>query len=126
MNIKKLITKNNIKPTSARVKILEIINDSTKPISYEEIKSDLAMDKATFYRNISKFENEGILNSFEANDRKRYFELKKTPHAHFVCIKCNTVECIEQINLTLENYEVSNIIINGTCSNCKNKKLLSN
>ena len=77
MNIKKLITKNNIKPTSARVKILEIINDSTKPISYEEIKSDLAMDKATFYRNISKFENEGILNSFEANDRKRYFELKK-------------------------------------------------
>lgn len=124
MNIEKLITKNNIKPTSARVKILEILKDSTKPISYEEIKSDLPMDKATFYRNISKFESEGILNSFEANDRKRYFELKKVPHAHFVCIKCNMVECIKQINLHLENYEVSNIIVNGTCPNCKN--LLSN
>jgi DNA polymerase I-like protein with 3'-5' exonuclease and polymerase domains len=51
--------------------------------------------------------------------RKRYFELKKMPHAHFVCIKCNAVECIEQIDLNLENYEVSNIIINGTCPKCK-------
>lgn len=119
MNIENLITQNNIKPTSARVKIIEIFKDSKKPISYEDIKSDLPMDKATFYRNILKFESEGILNSFEANDRKRYFELKKKPHAHFVCIKCNTVECIEKIDLNLGEYEISNIIINGTCPKCQ-------
>ncbi|MDD2698680.1 MAG: transcriptional repressor [Arcobacteraceae bacterium] len=119
MNIKNLIAQNNIKLTTARVKILEILQEATKPISYEDIKIDLPMDKATFYRNILKFENEGILNSFEANDRKRYFELKQKPHAHFVCIKCNAVECIEKIDLNLKNYQISNIIINGTCPNCQ-------
>ena len=40
----------------------------------EDIKSDISMDKATFYRNISKFEEEDILNSFESNDKKRYYK----------------------------------------------------
>lgn len=119
MNIETLITKNNIKLTTARLKILELFEKSSKPISYEDIKLDLPMDKATFYRNILKFESEGIVNSFEANDRKRYFELKKNPHAHFVCIHCNTIECIDNIKLNLGNYKVSNIIINGSCPQCQ-------
>lgn len=118
MNIENLITQNNIKPTSARVKILEIFKEAKNPISYEDIKSDLPMDKATFYRNISKFESEGILNSFEANDRKRYFELKIKPHAHFVCIKCNAIECVQNIQINLTGYTISNIIINGICPKC--------
>ncbi len=119
MSIEDLITDKKIKLTVARVKILEILKGAIKPISYDEIKSDLPMDKATFYRNILKFESEGILNSFEANDRKRYFELKKNPHAHFVCIICNQVECIEKINLNLEKYQISNVIINGICPKCQ-------
>jgi Fur family ferric uptake transcriptional regulator len=43
-------------------------------LSYEDIKSDISMDKASFYRNITKFEEQGILNSFESNDKKRYFD----------------------------------------------------
>jgi len=119
MNIENLITQNNIKLTSARLKILEIFQNSKKPMSYEDIKLDLPMDKATFYRNILKFESEGVLNSFEANDRKRYFELKKTPHAHFVCIKCNAIECVQNIQINLCGYQISNIIINGICPNCQ-------
>ncbi len=119
MDIENLMQNKTFKLTSARLTILEILQKSLKPLSYEDIKMNLQMDKATFYRNILIFENEGILNSFEANDRKRYFELKKRPHAHFVCIKCNTVECIEKIDLILGKYEISNIIINGTCPNCQ-------
>jgi Fur family ferric uptake transcriptional regulator len=76
------------------------------------------MDKATFYRNISKFEEEGILNSFESNDRKRYFELKSNPHAHFVCVVCNSIECIDELDINLDGYSISNVIVNGKCKEC--------
>ena len=78
MNIETLITEKNIKPTAARIHMMKIFNNATKPLSYEDLRADLPMDKATFYRNILKFESEGILNSFESNDKKRYFEFNST------------------------------------------------
>ncbi|MEA1879295.1 MAG: transcriptional repressor [Campylobacterota bacterium] len=118
MKIEELIKNKNIKLTTARVKLLEILQKSDKPLCYEEIKKDISMDKATFYRNISKFEEEGILNAFESNDKKRYFEVKQNAHAHFVCVVCNSVECIKNIEIILPNYEINNVIINGKCSAC--------
>ncbi len=118
MKIEELIKDKNIKLTTARVKILEILKEADRPLCYEEIKNNISMDKATFYRNISKFEEEGILNAFESNDKKRYFEVKLKPHAHFVCVKCNIVECITNIDITLPNYEINNVIINGKCPSC--------
>ena len=118
MKIEELIKDKNIKLTTARVKLLEILKEADRPLCYEEIKNDISMDKATFYRNISKFEEEDILNAFESNDKKRYFEVKLKPHAHFVCVKCNIVECITNIDITLPNYEINNVIINGKCPSC--------
>ncbi len=118
MKIEELIKDKNIKLTTARVKLLEILKEADRPLCYEEIKNDISMDKATFYRNISKFEEEGILNAFESNDKKRYFEVRLSPHAHFVCVECNSVECIKNIDITLPNYEINNVIINGTCPSC--------
>lgn len=118
MIIEELIKNKNIKLTSARVKLLEILKEADRPLSYEEIKNDISMDKATFYRNMSKFEAENILNAFESNDKKRYFEIKANPHAHFVCVTCNSVECIKNINIPLPAYEINNVIINGKCPTC--------
>ena len=118
MKIEELIKDTNIKLTTARVKLLEILEEADKPLCYEEIKNNISMDKATFYRNISKFEEEGILNAFESNDKKRYFEIKLNPHAHFVCVECSRVECIKNVEITLPNYEINNVIINGKCPSC--------
>ena len=118
MKIEQLIKDKKIKLTTARVKLLEILKEANRPLCYEEIKKDISMDKATFYRNISKFEEEGILNAFESNDKKRYFELKLKPHAHFVCVECNRVECIKDVEITLPGYEINNVIINGKCQSC--------
>lgn len=122
MNIKTLIQEKNIKPTTARVKILERLQKSDRPLCYEEIKHDISMDKATFYRNIARFEETGILNAFESNDKKRYFEIKQTPHtphAHFVCVLCHSVACVPNIEITLPQGEIHNIIINGVCPKCQ-------
>lgn len=119
MNIEKLTTDKNIKLTTARKVILEILVNSDKPLSYEDIKNELSMDKATFYRNITKFEEENMINSFESNDKKRYFEIQKTKHSHFICTTCSKIECIHQeLDLNLKDYQVDNIIIKGICPNC--------
>jgi Fur family ferric uptake transcriptional regulator len=118
MNIDEIIKNKEIKLTTARVVLLDILRDANKPLSYEDIKSNISMDKATFYRNIAKFEEQGILNSFESNDKKRYFELRLTPHGHFVCLECNKIECLNDLDIKLDGYIVNNVIVNGKCKDC--------
>jgi len=118
MNIEDIIKNKKIKLTTARIALLEILQKAKKPLSYEDIKADISMDKATFYRNIAKFEEQGILNSFESNDKKRYFELYLVPHAHFVCVSCNKIECLSDLDIKLDGYVVNNVIVNGKCKDC--------
>lgn len=118
MNIEEIIKNKEIKLTSARVALLEILKEAKKPLSYDDIKSDITMDKATFYRNIAKFEEQGILNSFESNDKKRYFELKLVPHAHFVCVDCNKIECVNDLDIQIEGHLINTVIVNGKCKDC--------
>lgn len=123
MNIEQLLKKNNIKVTTARVTLLKFLEAASKPVCYEEIKGYISMDKATFYRNMITFEEAGILNAFESNSKMRYFELGQTPHAHFVCTACNSVECIESIEVQLAGYEIGTIVIHGRCRSCVETKV---
>ena len=117
MNLEDISKK--IKLTTARKAILEVFVNSNKPLCYEDIKDDLPMDKATFYRNVTKFEDEAIINSFESNDKKRYYEIQKTKHSHFICNICSTIECIhEELDVQIEGHQIDNIIIKGICPNC--------
>ncbi len=118
MNIENLLKKKHIKVTTARVTLLKLLEAASKPVCYEEIKGNIAMDKATFYRNMITFEEAGILNAFESNSKMRYFELERTPHAHFVCTVCHGVECIESIDIQLPGYEIGTIVIHGRCRSC--------
>jgi Fur family ferric uptake transcriptional regulator len=83
------------------------------------MKENISMDKATFYRNITIFEEENLISSFESNDKKRYFEIRKTQHSHFICSSCSKIECIhEKVDFHLPNYKIENIIIKGICKDC--------
>ncbi len=114
----------NIKLTSARKSILELLIKANKPLSYEDMKDNISMDKATFYRNIIIFEDENLISSFESNDKKRYFEIKKTQHSHFICSGCSKIECIhEKLDFNLPEYKIENIIIKGLCAECLKNKL---
>jgi Fur family ferric uptake transcriptional regulator len=121
--ITNLTNNTNIKLTSARKSILEILINSNKPLSYEDMKENISMDKATFYRNISIFEEENLVSSFESNDKKRYFEIQKTQHSHFICSLCSKIECIhEKLDFNLSGYKIENVIIKGICKNCLKEK----
>ncbi|QFR48404.1 transcriptional repressor [Sulfurimonas lithotrophica] len=120
MEIEKLIEEKNLKLTSARKELLEIFFSAKKPLSFEDVKDKVSMDKATFYRNISKFESESILKSFESNDKKRYYELQKSPHTHFICNICNNIECIDNLfDVRIDGYIIEDLILKGVCKKCK-------
>lgn len=126
MEIEKIIEEKNLKLTSARRELLEILINVKKPISFEDIKGELTMDKATFYRNASKFEEEGIVYSFESNNKKRYYELQGTPHAHFICSMCNSIECLKNVEpITIEGYIIVDMIFKGICKKCAKLKKAS-
>jgi len=124
MKIEQIIENTNLKLTPARMDILEHLISANKPLCYDDIKDNIKMDKATFYRNIAKFEQESLINSFESNDKKRYYAIEQTPHPHFICSVCNTIECIKSkvnLDLDLDGYTLDNIIIKGICKNCNKK-----
>ncbi|MCF6173079.1 MAG: transcriptional repressor [Campylobacteraceae bacterium] len=121
MKVNQIIKEKNLKLTPARVEVLEMLVTKNKPISYEDIKDELSMDKATFYRNIAKFEENSIIRSFESNDKKRYFSLEQNFHPHFICTKCNTISCLSEKNIIdMKGYIIESIIIKGICSKCLN------
>ena len=123
MQTLELLSDKKLKLTPARKELLDIFLDANKPLSYENLKHMLSMDKATFYRNMSKFEEESIVHTFESNDKKRYYELQTQAHSHFLCNLCNSIECIKPMNkIELPDYIVEDIIYKGICKNCNKKK----
>ena len=119
MSIETIIEETNLKRTSARKELLKLFHEYKKPISFEDVKEFINMDKATFYRNVSKFQEESIISSFESNDKKRYYELRDNPHAHFICNACNAIECLTNVKLpTFQGYKIVDNILKGLCKNC--------
>jgi Fur family transcriptional regulator, ferric uptake regulator len=117
--LQKVFQEYNIKFTAARASILEVLKVAKNPLSYEQIKEKMCvkMDKATFYRNIAKFEALGMVHKFESDDRKWYFELSRTTHAHFICEQCHKITCME-VDLGNVEGEVTSIVLKGTCKEC--------
>lgn len=71
----------NIKLTSARKSILELLIDSKKPLSYEDMKENISMDKATFYRNITILKRNLLLVLLSQMIRKGILKFQKH-HIH--------------------------------------------
>lgn len=120
MNLELIIKNKNIRLTVAREELLTMLIEQNKPICYEDIKNKIKMDKATFYRNIAKFVDEGIVNSFESNDKKSYFEFKLDTHPHFICNYCNKIKCIDALEpIIIDKLIVESVILKGRCEDCK-------
>jgi Fur family ferric uptake transcriptional regulator len=119
-DFKNRLKDSSLRLTPAREELMDVFINSSKPLSYEDIKDDLEMDKATFYRNISKFEEQGFIHSLESHDKKRYFEITSTPHAHFICSTCNNITCMKLGNdvFDIKGYKIEDVILKGVCPSC--------
>jgi len=110
--------------TQTRRLLLERFAEARTPLSYEHFNLQEAMDKTTFYRNMQRFEQAGLVRKIESDDRRWYFELALDEHAHFICDCCHRVECLTEVPAQVPNgYRVESIIFKGQCPSCSPARL---
>jgi Fur family transcriptional regulator, ferric uptake regulator len=127
-----LLKKNKLKITKNRIAVLNVLQNSFKPLNHSEIMESLDnsqhWDRVTVYRILSEFTDKKLIKTLHSNERMTYFELIKPleeQHAHWVCEKCGKIECLKE-----DSYEFSikksdvffinsiEILIKGNCGNC--------
>lgn len=118
--------------TPTKDAVLSILSGSKKAMSPDAImqKVEISIDRATVYRVLNRFCEDGILHRIVAEDGKQYFAVcikcdeKKMAdhHFHFRCTKCETIECLPvEVKFSLEKgYSVDsvNCILTGVCKDC--------
>lgn len=118
--------------TPTKDAVLEVLAETGQAMSQDAIeqKIDIDINRATIYRVLNRFCDDGVLHRIVAEDGKQYFALcnkneKKTlaeHHFHFRCTKCDTIVCLPfEVNYALpEDYSVNtvNCILTGTCKKC--------
>ncbi|MDF0717482.1 transcriptional repressor [Muricauda sp. 334s03] len=117
--------------TPSKQAVLDVLIQSGQAMSHDAIEGQLEMDinRATIYRILNQFCEDGMVHTIVANDGKHYFALCNNSeiapsgfHFHFSCTKCKTISCLDQeVQLNLPPgfvMEKANCVVTGTCQNC--------
>lgn len=101
MKTKQILDSANIRTTPARQAILDILQRQKKPVDVvfllEELeKRSISVNRATVFRIMNLFTQEGLTHQIELGEGKYRYELTTRPHHHHVvCTKCGAVSDIE-------------------------------
>ncbi|GAA4518607.1 Fur family transcriptional regulator [Sphingobacterium thermophilum] len=118
--------------TPSKDAVLDLLISSGKAMSRDAIEKniDVAIDRATIYRVLNRFCEDGLVHKIVADDGKQYFAVcmkcdeKKLAdnHFHFRCTSCQTIECLpEAVHFSVPNgYNVESIncVLTGICKDC--------
>jgi len=129
-----ILNTHNLKRTSCREGIIEVMMSAKNALSEHEIRERLSgnYDRTTFYRSFKTLEEHKIIHKIViANQLVKYAidntVTGKKKHAHFYCNECYSVQCLEfvpvqEIKLPDGFTELeTEVIIKGRCPFCKNK-----
>ena len=101
--IRTLLKDNQLRATATRVAVLQVLQNSHRPLSHSEMVQELKDtygDQATIYRTLVKFVAVGLIRvASNVNGMARYELIsdKSDPqhiHPHFVCKMCGIVSCL--------------------------------
>ena len=118
--------------TISKDAVLSILTIAKRAMSQDAIvgKMEVDADRATVYRILNRFCEDGVVHRIVADDGKQYFAIctkcdeKIIPdnHFHFRCTRCETIECLPaRVEFSLpKKYKVNsvNCILVGLCENC--------
>ena len=120
--------------TVPKKEILSVLKASDSALSHEMIQAEFkSMNRATIYRVLNRFCEDGIVHRIVGDDGKQYFALcldcqekgHRHKHFHFRCVECGKVECIKgEFEVTLPEGYISerfNGVISGWCRECPPK-----
>ncbi|MGO3183852.1 MAG: Fur family transcriptional regulator [Aequorivita sp.] len=112
--------------------VLAVLAEADEAMSQDVIEQKIGIEinRATIYRILNRFCEDGVLHRVVAEDGKQHFalggknekEALAHNHFHFRCTKCKVVECLPfEVNYDLhEGYSVEsvNCVLTGICNKC--------
>ncbi|MBW2963011.1 Fur family transcriptional regulator [Mesonia aestuariivivens] len=118
--------------TPTKEAVLELLVKSGEAMSRDTIEQKITqnINRATIYRVLNRFCEDGVVHKIVAEDGKQYFavcancddKVLSGHHFHFRCIECETIECLPvSVNFSVPNgYQVAsvNCVLSGTCKDC--------
>jgi Fur family transcriptional regulator, ferric uptake regulator len=131
-----LLKRNHLSITESRKKILQLFLEFPAALAHGDIekKAGEKFDRVTVYRTLQVFVDKGIIHTIPTADNSILYALCKDEcseghhhdhHIHFVCDKCNTTYCLDdvvtpEINLP-KGYTANHVevVVEGICKNCK-------
>ena len=127
-NFKEMLDKSTLKATPQRLAILKEL-EKCGHANIDEIYSNVkdifpSISLATIYKNIIALKEENLITEV-CHPKKNKFEVKKEPHAHFICKKCGFVEDIDINNAITAELDkkypnsTKELYIYGVCSKCQ-------
>ena len=133
---KALLESHGLEGSPNRLRILEIIGNSSSPLSAQEIYETLHrthnVNRVTVYRILDLLTEKKLTDRIIAGDRSFRYGLAPNAnhqrHSHFYCTKCGNMECLspESLHLDMESLtqtfpgliEKAEIRLDGICKNC--------
>lgn len=119
--------------TTSKEAVLSVLRASRKAMSQDVIEKQVSVevDRATIYRILNRFCEDGLVHRIIADDGKQYFAVcvscdskKELPehHFHFRCTQCQTIECLPSlVQFSVpKGYDVErmNCVLVGRCKDC--------
>ena len=131
MNHEKLLEQKGLKKTKVRMALIQHFMGLDHAQSYNDLQTALAgeVDKSTLYRNLTSFEQAGILHRIDDHSGVAKYAFGQAPapgceHAHFVCESCQTVFCLDGLAPVQPKIPVGfktksvQTIVKGICADC--------
>ncbi|MGB0757382.1 MAG: Fur family transcriptional regulator [Patescibacteria group bacterium] len=95
ISLEKLLQSADLKITTPRKKVLDVLNMYREPISADVVIQKTKLDKATVYRVLHAFTGANITREIDLRQGKLLYELADGQHHHHViCTGCNSIQCI--------------------------------
>lgn len=119
--------------TDTKTAILDLLKNSKEALSQDMLQEALKIevDRATIYRVLNRFSEDGVVHRIVGDDGKQYFAVctncaennHQHNHFHFRCRSCSKVECLpNEIDIKLpKSYlaESFNGVVSGICPKCR-------
>jgi Fur family ferric uptake transcriptional regulator len=122
--------------TRGRLQVLEIVGNSSSPLSVQEIsyalERALQINRVTLYRILDLLVEHKIVERITAGDRSFRYGLAENPnhprHPHFFCTHCGSMECLNPHSVSLDFsafhstfpalIEKIEVRLDGVCKTC--------
>jgi Fe2+ or Zn2+ uptake regulation protein len=119
--------------TKTKQMVMSVLAESLTALCYDDFERKISgqMDKATIYRILQGFCDEGKIHKIFCENGKTYYALCRNcdnnhhndNHLHFRCLLCETVLCLEAaipVSSLPEGYDslAVSCTVSGYCPNC--------